>query len=160
MTAASVLILPLSAILIMTVAKVSQKYFRQQQEELRKTLNEGRLFNTGSMDYESFMEELLRDTFVHGFGATKRRADGYSQRIDPEEYRKAFNQADWDYGREYIKNMRPSAPPPPRHDPRVMNQLLNLKRMRDGTTFDGERANAQAAMDRIMAKHGISEGEI
>lgn len=36
----------------------------------------------------------------------------------------------------------------------------DLKRLRDGTTFDGERAAAQAALDRLMGKHGIGEGEI
>ena len=43
---------------------------------------------------------------------------------------------------------------------KALTRLRDLKRLRDGTTYAGERDNAQAAMDRLMAKHGITESEI
>ena len=43
---------------------------------------------------------------------------------------------------------------------KALDKLRNLKRMRDGTTYEGERRNSQSAMDAIMKKHSIAEHEI
>lgn len=55
---------------------------------------------------------------------------------------------------------RTSTPPPSPERQKALGRLRDLKRLRDGTTYEGERSNAQAAMDRLMAKHGITDREI
>ena len=40
-------------------------------------------------------------------------------------------------------------------DAKTMDQIRRLEALRDGTTFEGERQSAQAAIDRILAKHGV-----
>lgn len=43
----------------------------------------------------------------------------------------------------------------------ALKRCRSLKRLRDdAAATEGERTNAQAAMDRIMAKHGIAAGEL
>lgn len=40
-------------------------------------------------------------------------------------------------------------------DREVREQLRRLEALRDGTTYEGERRNAQSAIDRTRAKHGL-----
>lgn len=51
-----------------------------------------------------------------------------------------------------------------RVDPSRAKALQTCRTLKDiatrPTTIEGERANAQAAMARLMAKHGIAESEI
>lgn len=43
---------------------------------------------------------------------------------------------------------------------KAVERCRDLKRLRDSTTYDGEKRNAQAAMDRLQVKHGIKDREI
>ncbi len=42
----------------------------------------------------------------------------------------------------------------------VRTKALALKRMIASTTFEGERINAQAALDRLMEKHNFTERDL
>lgn len=42
---------------------------------------------------------------------------------------------------------------------KAVARYRRLKSLRDGSTFISEKANAQAAMDRLKAKHGIDDRE-
>lgn len=76
-------------------------------------------------------DDHWRDAFAYGFSASKG-----GRRVPPEDFHRSLR------------------------DPVVMQRLRDLKAMRDGTEYEGERENAQSAMDRIMAKHGIDATEI
>jgi len=60
--------------------------------------------------------------------------------------------------RAFVQPQRVNTPNPERI--KAVARCRDLKRLRDGTTYEGERSNAQAAMARLMTKHGITEREI
>lgn len=53
--------------------------------------------------------------------------------------------------------------PKPPADPerlKALERCRDLKRLRDSSTFAGEKRNAQDAMDKLQARHGIKDSEI
>ncbi len=45
-------------------------------------------------------------------------------------------------------------------DPDALARARSLKAMIASTTYEGERANAQAGLDKLMAKHGFTERDL
>lgn len=54
---------------------------------------------------------------------------------------------------------RPKEEPNPERV-KALNRCRDLKRLRDGTTYPGEKRNAQDAMDKLQARWGIKDREI
>ena len=104
-------------------------------------------------------EDLLREALEEAVRASPYLGSFFPGSIHYQRH--GFNDipgqafSDRDFGRWQGK----TKPPNPERD-KALATCRDLKRLRDGTTFEGERSNAQAAMDRLCAKHGIGEREI
>lgn len=115
---------------------------RQFQEKLRG-------------QYDTVFEDILRgaktvggETYFYGMG----------EEVGTDRGRREQTQYG---GRRQGKTASRPAPTPSSPERRkALTQLRAIKRLRDGTTYDGERNSAQARMDTIMHRHGIAEHEI
>lgn len=119
------------------VNKVAPNAFQPSMDDLRRAR------------MQAFAEAMANSGYLNGFFR------GYSR--DPFVGGGAFGG-----GRQADMFRKPKEPTTPEEIERnkAIDKCRDLKRMRDGTTYAGERANAQAAMDRLQAKHGIRDSEI
>lgn len=89
-------------------------------------------------ELHDFLESLLREGGV------------FRDRLDFEAF-----------ARHYVDMPRPAFVSPERPERQsALEQCRKIKRLRDSTTFEGERGAAQRRMDGIMAKHGIAAHEV
>lgn len=87
----------------------------------------------------SYFDQLDVDAFLRAAMAARRSG--------------AYTYQGMDFGR--------AAPPPVSAERQAaLDQCRKIKRLRDSTTFEGERAAAQRRMDGIMAKHAIAAHEV
>lgn len=70
------------------------------------------------------------------------------------ETRQAFEDRDWGDWADKVQQ------PGKTIDRNVLARARSLQRMIAGTGYEGERANAQAALDRLMRKHGFLERDL
>ncbi len=97
------------------------------------------------------------------YGATIPGSGSYQRTTREEAPGAAF--ADRDFGDWQDKvRFEPETvhhvPPRPRIDRNVLARARSLKRMIASTAYEGERANAQAGLDKLMAKHNFTERDL
>ncbi len=106
---------------------------------------------------EAILEEFARAIF----GATIPGSGSYQRATRDETPGAAF--ADRDFG-DWAHKVR--FEPGAYHsggksiDPDTLARARSLKAMIASTTYEGERANAQAGLDKLMAKHGFTERDL
>jgi hypothetical protein len=101
------------------------------------------------MRMQALMEALAN-------GGIFRQGSFFAEALNPDALREeAFRFAARDFGRWNDKKAEPN---PERT--KALATCRQLKALRDGSTFPGEKRNAQDAMDKLQARHGIKDGEI
>lgn len=102
---------------------------------------------------------------AHYRRATRDEPPGASYRAEPQEPRpREFDHSGDAFaymfgGAGRYGTRTPPSPPPTPERRAAIDRIRSLQRMVDSSTYEGERANAKAAIQRLRDKHGITPGE-